>query len=182
MQSNIQNLPSGGGFNDHKELVEGKGYDLVEDGLIWHDFFAPFFPGMDYYRLVIHYHGIKDYEALFPNVADKNLRARLGKFYEEVETNFDNATWLSYSLMCGALYEGLLYSHLGMDSKFGELIDEALKRELIDPKTAGIMHTTRELRNLVHASRCAESYVTRAQAMDMRTTMDRLIQNASGWA
>ena len=170
-----------GGFNDHKELVEGKGYDLVEDGLIWHGFFEPTF-SEDYYRLVIHYHGIKDYEALFPNVADKNLRTRLGQFYQEVETNFDNAGWLSYALMCGALYEGLLYSHLGKNLEFEKLIGRALTRELIDSKTASIMHTTRELRNLVHASRCVEPYVTRAQAMDMRSTMDRLIQNASGWS
>ncbi len=170
-----------GGFNDHKESIEGKGYELVEDGLIWRDSFYPSFPGMDYYRLIIHYHGIRDYEALFPNVKNNSLRTRLSKFYEEAESNFDNAAWLSYALMCGALYEGLLFSHLDADLKFKSLIEEAHKQKMIDSKTESIMQATREIRNLVHASRCVEPYVTRAQAMDMRTTMDRLIQAASVW-
>ena len=36
-----------GGFGEHKEMVEGQNYSLVDDGLIWHGFFAPMLHGMD---------------------------------------------------------------------------------------------------------------------------------------
>jgi hypothetical protein len=59
-------------------------------------------------RLVIHYHGIRDHELLFPQISDHALRKRLGEFYEEAERAFDSSAWLSFSLMAAAVYEGLL--------------------------------------------------------------------------
>ena len=70
-----------GGLGEHKELTQGRDFNLTDDGLVWHGFFPPRWPDFDYYRLVIHYHGIRDYELLFPQAQDPVLRARLGKYY-----------------------------------------------------------------------------------------------------
>ena len=170
-----------GGFHEHKELTEGRDFELIDDGLIWHGFFPPMQPSLDYYRLVIHYHGIRDYGLLFPHVQEQVLRVRLGKYYEEAESTFDNGAWLSFALMCGALYEGLLFAHFGKDASFSDMIDKAASETIIDEGTAKIMHVTRDLRNLVHASKATDPFVSRLQAMDMRKVMDRLIQQAWQW-
>ncbi len=170
-----------GGLQEHKELVEGSDFELVEDGVLWHGFFEPTYVLEDRYRLIIHYHGIRDYQALFPGVENLRLRERLGAFYKEAEASLENEMWLSYALMCGALYEGLLYGHLGKDGQFSTLIKSAEERRLIDPKTVDVMNEARNMRNLVHASRWEQPYVSRAQAMDMRAIMDRLIKSASHW-
>ena len=170
-----------GGFHEHKALTDGHGITLKPDGIIWHGFFEPNFPGMDWYRLVVHYHGIRDYPLLFPHVPDAQLRERLGKFYEEADTGFDNGLWLSFALMCGALYEGLLYAHFGKSKKLAEMIELAHAEKIIDDAAARIMHEARELRNLVHADKSPCPFVSRLQAMDMRKVMDRLIQDAWRW-
>ena len=172
-----------GGFREHKELTQGRDFELTDDGLVWHDFFSPLSPDLNYYRLVIHYHGIRDYELLFPQVQEPVLRARLGKYYEEAEATFDNGVWLSFSLMCAAVYEGLLFAHFRFrkDTPFSDMITKAEETAIIDKDTARIMHVARELRNLVHANKAADPFVSRLQAMDMRTVMDRLIQQASHW-
>lgn len=129
----------------------------------------------DALRLVVFYHGIRDYRLLFPSVADIGLVERLALFYEEAEKNFESGAWLSYALMCGAIYEGLLFNKLGKNMKFQILIAEALDNH-IDKRTADIMERARNFRNLVHANRFSEAYVSRVDAMDMRTTMDKLIK------
>lgn len=171
-----------GGFNEHKELVEGQGYTLVDDGLIWHGFFEPKLLGMDYYRLVIHYHGIKDYALLFPHIQNLPLQQRLGSFYEESEISFDNGAWLAFALMCGAIYEGMLFDHGGgQERTFSELIALGKRESVLDEFSEGIMNRTRELRNLVHPGLAEKPFVTRAEAMNMRTVLDRLIKQAAGW-
>jgi hypothetical protein len=127
-------------------------------------------------RLVIYYHGIRDYRLLFPSIIDLALVERLGNFYEEAEKNFTNGAWLSYALMCGAIYEGLLFSNLGVNQSFAELTRNALAGGLIDAATADVMDKSRNFRNLVHANRFNDIYVSRADAMDMRTTIDKLIK------
>jgi hypothetical protein len=165
-----------GGFYEDKELVEGQDYLLQDDGVVWKGFFSPKFPGMDCYRLTIHYHGIRDYSLLFPQVSPAELRTRLGSYYEEAETCFDGGAWLSFALMCGAVYEGLLYAQFRKDWEFRRLIQHANSTMLVDEPTAKIMDDARDLRNLVHANRYATPYVSRKQAMDMRTVMDKLIK------
>ena len=171
-----------GGFNEHKEMIEGRDFELVEDGLIWHGFFEPMLPSMDYYRLVIHYHGIKDYALLFPHVKNCFLQQRLGRFYEESEVCFENGAWLAFALMCGAIYEGMLFDHGGgRERAFSKLIAIGKREDILDEYSEGIINRTRELRNLVHPGLAEKPFVTRADAMDMRTVLDRLIKKAAGW-
>ena len=160
-----------------KEFVEGMDYFLDQDKLIWQNFEEPFFKERTVYRLVIHYHGIRDFRLLFPQVQEPQLQERLGMFYEEAEVAFDNGAWLCFSIMCGAIYEGLLYFHFQIkDMVFSKMIDQALSCDLIDNETATIMHSTRTLRNLVHGGKYVKPYVSRLQAMDMRKVMDKLIK------
>ena len=133
----------------------------------------------DSLRLIIYYHGIRDYRLLFPLVASADLVARLASFYEEAEKNFDTGAWLSYALMCGAIYEGLLFDKLAANETFAVLTRNALAGGLIDAASANIMNKARNFRNLVHANRFHEVYVSRADAMDMRTTVDKLIKKFS---
>jgi len=130
----------------------------------------------DSLRLLIYHHGIRDYRLLFPSIADLALVERLANFYNEAEKNFDNGSWLSYALMCGAIYEGLLFAKLGVNKNFAPLIGDALTAGLIDAETANVIEKARNFRNLVHANRFHEVYVSRADAMDMRTTIDKLIK------
>lgn len=133
----------------------------------------------DVLRIIIHYHGIRDYRLLFPAVSDVGLVDRLANFYEESEKNFNAGAWLSFALMCGAIYEGLLFDKLNQNVKFQILINDACTNNLIDPHTAAIMHKTRNFRNLVHANRFSDPYVSRADAMDIKTTLDKLIKKFS---
>ncbi len=132
----------------------------------------------DSLRLLIYYHGIRDYRLLFPSIADLALVERLAKFYEEAEKNFDNGSWLSYVLMCGAIYEGLLFAKLNVNKNFAALISDAQASDLIDIdiETVNVIDRARNFRNLVHANRYHEVYVSRADATDMRTTIDKLIK------
>lgn len=127
--------------------------------------------------LVVHYHGIRDYEALFPQIAELRLRTRLGRFYEEAEITFENGAWLSFTLMAAAVYEGLLGWRLrARNQTFAQLIECSLSQQIIDQHEERILTSARESRNLVHAARFADPAVTRTSAMDMRTVMDGLIR------
>ncbi|MBW4443943.1 MAG: hypothetical protein KME10_22495 [Plectolyngbya sp. WJT66-NPBG17] len=131
--------------------------------------------GMDC-KLVIHYHGIRDYKLLFPFVTNSSLQERLGDFYREAEIAFENASWLSFMLMCGAVFEGILFAKLGQNKSFKDLITAAKQQGVIDTHTESIMTTVRGYRNLVHANRHTELYVSRIDAMDTRITLDKLIK------
>lgn len=127
--------------------------------------------------LTISYFGIRDYQLLFPWIADTNLRVRLGEFYSEAELNFENCCWLSYALMCGAIYEGILFAKYRRTLTYNQLINFSFHSADINLQTKNIMEKTREIRNLVHANNCTKPFVSRLNAMDMRTTMDSLIKN-----
>ncbi|PZO37291.1 MAG: DUF4145 domain-containing protein [Pseudanabaena frigida] len=129
-------------------------------------------------KLVIHYHGIRDYKLLFPFIVDASLQERLGNFYREAETSFENSAWLSFMLMCGAIFEGMLFAKLGQPngSKFHQLITNARQSSLIDTGTESIMNKVRGYRNLVYANRHNDPYVSRIDVMDTRTTLDKLIK------
>ncbi|MGL6107242.1 DUF4145 domain-containing protein [Romboutsia sp.] len=127
--------------------------------------------------LVINYKEIRDYKLLFPNILKENneLAQRLGQYYYEGEKSFENKAWLTYSLMCAAIYEGLLYFTNTQDKSFFERIEKAYNTNIIDENEKEIMHTAREYRNLVHAEKYTKEYVSRKSAVDMRTTMDCLV-------
>jgi hypothetical protein len=160
------------GLGSHQEGID---YEIQGNQLIWNDPTA--IDSHDKVRLVIHYHGIRDYRLLFPNVSDPDLVERLANFYEEAEKDFRSAAWLSYALMCGAIFEGLLYATLNVKKTFIELIQDALASGRIDLQTSQIMDKTRNFRNLVHANKYGQPYITRADAMDIRTVMDKLIKS-----
>lgn len=130
----------------------------------------------------IHYHGIKDYSALFPNVNDSILRERLGVFYEEAEKNFEQGAWLSFTLMCGAVFEGLLHAKLNpgyTGNTFSDMISYAYRNGIINNKQRDIMNNVRNSRNLVHANKIREPYISRKNAMEIRITLDMLIKDFS---
>lgn len=129
-------------------------------------------------KLVIHYHGIRDYKLLFPFIVNPSLQERLGNFYREAETSFENSAWLSFMLMCGAIFEGMLFAKLGQpnNSTFHQLIISARQNNLIDIDTDSKMNKVRVYRNLVHANRLSDPYVSRVDAMDIRTKLDKLIK------
>ena len=106
----------------------------------------------------------------------------MGQFYEESEVSFENGAWLSFALLSGAIYEGMLLDFGERKPKtFAKLISMGKKKTILDEFSAGIMNQTRALRNLVHPDRAGEPFVTRAQAMDMRKVLDRLIKQAADW-
>lgn len=128
------------------------------------------------FRLLIHYHGIRDYEALFPFIESETLRLRLSEFYEEAEKVFESGAWLSYAIMCGAVYEGMLVANKEVKgARFADLISNASAKGLLSELEAATMTLARESRNLVHADKNEKPIVSRKNAMDMRTTMDKLI-------
>ncbi len=129
-------------------------------------------------KLVVHYHGIRDYTLLFPFVTNISLQERLGNFYREAEITFENASWLSFMLMCGAIFEGILFAKLGQNKSFNDLISDASYEGLIDAYTVSIMNKVRGYRNLVHSSKHTDPYVSRMDSMDTRITLDKLIKAA----
>lgn len=82
------------------------------------------------------------------------------------------------TLMCGAIFEGMLFAKLEQpnNSKFHQLITSARQNNLINIDTESKMNKVRVYRNLVHASRHSDPYVSRVDAMDIRTTLDKLIK------
>ncbi len=127
-------------------------------------------------QILIYYHGIRNYTLLFPWIADLSIRQRLGKFYNESEIAFESGSWLSFSLMCGAIFEGILYAKIDKNKSFNGLIIEATTIKLIDESMIDIMNMVRGFRNIVHCNRHKEPYVEQENAMDIRITLDKLIK------
>ena len=100
------------GLGSHQEGVD---YEIKSDRLIWND--PTSIHSDDKLRLVIQNHGIRDYRLLFPTVTNASLVERLASFYEEAEKDLKSAAWLSYVLMCGAIFKGLLYAILNVNKR-----------------------------------------------------------------
>lgn len=127
--------------------------------------------------LLINFHGIRDYALLFPRCESTAMANRLGQYYEEAEKCFEQSGWLSFALMCGAVFEGLLLSKVGGgDDRFEALIDRILAQGAVTDVEALVLHKVRYFRNLVHAKRVSEPYVSRADAMDTRKVLHRLVK------
>ncbi len=165
---NLSSLISGEECIVGENLVINAGYEVDEY--------------MDKILIELHYHGIKDYSSLFPKVVDTNLRERLGLFYEEAEKNFSQGSWLSFALMCGAVFEGMLYAKLSpaaSNNTFSLMIIDAHSKGVINDKQRDIMNIVRISRNLVHANKIRDPYISRKNAMEIRATLDKLIKDFS---
>lgn len=159
----------------------GADFVVIDEEVRFSSGFDLKFGGFESCRMTVHYHGIRDYALLFPQVTDLSLRERLGLFYAEAEATFEARAWLSFALMAAAVYEGLLGWSLQDERKrFANLIDDAAAEGLIDTREAAVLITAKENRNLVHAGRRVDGWVTRATAMDMRIVLDQLVRKLSG--
>jgi len=161
----------------HRLLYLGSDFTTEADSVVFSTGLSLFFDSFESSQLVIHYHGIRDYTLLFPQVTEVALRERLGRFYEEAESNFDHGAWLSFALMAGAVYEGLLGQRLQAPKKsFADLIKLAATQGILAGAEEAILQVARNSRNLVHPALFNEPCITRANAMDMRIVMDSLIR------
>ena len=127
------------------------------------------------FELLIYYHGIRDYEALFPFVTDSKLRKRMADFYEDAEKCFESSAWLPFLLMCGGLFEGMLRSQSVTDFSFAAQISKAAEENIITTEEESIMTKVRQGRNVIHASKSESEYIKRKDAMDIRKVLDKLI-------
>lgn len=140
---------------------------------------------LDSVSVVVHYYGIRDYSKLFPWIEQGGLRHDLGLFYEEAEKNFENGAWLSFALMCGAVFEGMLYDKLDYPSSnkkqnnFKVMTNAAYDRKIISEHQKDIIDKVRELRNRIHCNKFNLPYVSRADAMDIKALLDKLIKDFS---
>lgn len=177
---------------------ETEHFEIINEGktIKFEDWIKKYLDGT--IRLYIYYFCIKDYSALFPKIkkVDQELATRLGDFYREAEISFTNECWLTYVLMCAAIYEGILYFEL--EDKFDtiirryklktirnkrnkiiidfiNLIRYAEETAYLTNEEAKVIHFTRECRNLVHANNYEEEYITRKKAVEIMVTMDKLI-------
>ena len=166
------------------ELLQGNGFEL-ETNLVRWDNYINIFPGHEPpIYLIIHYHGVGDYNKLFPFINEDKEKERLGLFYEEAEKNQESGAWLSFMLMCGSIFEGMLYciirenlseAAINRNKNFSNYIKTAYCSGYIDDKEKEIMHSVREQRNLVHLARYEKSYVSREQALNTRKVLDDMI-------
>lgn len=168
----------------HVEQVEGK--DFVIDG----DLVRLKAPCCDPFlregvpdsrvRLCIHYHDIRDYELLFPQVTDQTLRKGLALFYEESQLAFEARAWLSFAVMAAAVYEGLLRCRFSKPKgMLLELSGLAHEHKLITDAELHLLDAARRARNLVHLSTQTAGSISRTQALDIRTSLDRLVRALS---
>ena len=80
--------------------------------------------------------------------------------------------------MCGAIFEGVLLAK-GLKESLSKKIEKARNNGIIDERTQQVMNSVNDFRNLVHAYKYDKSYVTRANAMDIRSVLDRIIVDFS---
>jgi len=157
------------------ELLEGREFTISGDKVIWPGYRAPLLGRPAAVTLIIHCHGIRSYERLFPSVRGDDRARRLGQFYEEADKTFEEGAWLSFLLMCGAVFEGLLFDRLDEDLSFSRLARKALDEGTVSEKEYNAMDRVRNLRNAVHLSRISKVYATREEAMDTRKILDDMI-------
>ena len=156
-------------------MIDGKTISIVLDNIYEN--------GLD---IIINYNGVRDYSLLFPWVGNVKLRERLGQFYEEAEKSFESGAWLSFALMCGAVFEGALYARNVSGKNYYKRICNAAENQIISERTRKIMNEVKDFRNYVHVdedrngvSRYELPYVTRTNAMDIRSVLDEIIVNFS---
>jgi len=126
------------------------------------------------FALTIFYHWIRDYSELFYWVNIIELKNRLWKYYEEAERNFNSWAYLSFLIMCWAIFEWMLEAKW-IPWLFKIKIDTAYTKKLINEDTKKIMHKVRELRNIIHWNNYNKQYPIITDFMDTRKELDNLI-------
>ena len=126
-------------------------------------------------QLHINYQGIYDYKLLFPSVAEQQLKERLSQYYIELESAFESQAWLSFSLMAGAIFEGMLTCVLDKKDTFHNLIFSASENDLLTEDEVKIIDKSRKDRNLVHSNNSLGNYPSRQDAMRIKAVLDKLI-------
>lgn len=127
--------------------------------------------------LTIYHFGIKDYSLMFPEINNSVLRKRVGLFMEEADKSFEQEAWLSFVVMAGSVFEGLLSDLLGdYDSTFGKLVSRVDELNLLDDYEVSILKDAVSFRNHVHAGRYEEKTAERKAAMGIRVQLDQFIK------
>lgn len=167
------------GVRETRILID-LGFTIDGDKVLWHSYRQPIFGDYDPI-LIIHYHGIRDYKLLFPAISSEVRVQRLANYYEEADKCFEASAWLSFMMMCGAVFEGLLFDRVGSSKvkKFTGLITKATQQKLITADEKILMDKVRGYRNIVHLDNNEDSYVSRADVMDTRKVLDTIIQRFS---
>ncbi|MHB1140799.1 MAG: hypothetical protein ACYC1T_03430 [Sulfuricaulis sp.] len=156
-------------------LQEGQGFDIDGDKVIWHAYHPTLFGMPQPIILIISYHGIRSYQMLFPAVRTPERADRLAKFYEELDKTFDQGAWLSFIVMCGAVFEGLLLDRFEVEMKFEKLVEKAYEKNVITDTEYQAIEKIRILRNRIHLGRANERFPERSDAMDIRKILDDMI-------
>lgn len=167
------------GVSETRILID-HGFEIEKDKVLWHSYRQPIFGDIEPI-LIIHYHGIRDYKLLFPAISSEIRMQRLANYYEEADKCFETGAWLSFMMMCGAVFEGLLFDSIGSSNakKFNELITKAANQNLITSDEQNLIDKVREYRNIVHLDNSEDRYVSRADVMDTRKILDLIIQRLS---
>lgn len=167
------------GRSDTRVFID-QGFEINGDEVLWHSYRRALF-GMHEPVLIVHYHGIRDYQLLFPSISTDERIQRLANYYEEADKCFEEGAWLSFMLMCGAVFEGLLFDRLGSSdlNNFKALIIKAAEDNHITEVERSLMDTIRGYRNMVHLDNNEDSYVSRADVMDTRKVLDNIVQRFS---
>lgn len=145
---------------DWKELVLDTNFKNFEDWL---------------FAVTIFYHWVRSYPELFYWVENSKQKIRLWQYYKEAEKNFKTRSYLSFMLMCWAIFEWILEAK-GINWRFHEKIAKAYLDKLIGEETEIIMNKIREKRNVVHLNNFdTYDYPSTTDFMDTRKELDYLI-------
>lgn len=128
--------------------------------------------------LTVYHFGIKDYSLLFPEIEDPALKQRVGLFMEEADKTFEQEAWLSFVVMAGSVFEGIL-SDLTADhgSTFGKLVSKVDDLQVLDGYVVSVLRDAVKFRNHVHAGRYNEETAIRQDAMNIRVQLDQFIKD-----
>lgn len=131
--------------------------------------------------LVINYLGIRDYQKFFPHFENQLLRERAAQFLEEADKTFEEASWLAFAMMAGAVFESLLFDIVG-DTRvgFGSLINKIKAAKVFEEMELAALQIACDARNLIHAGRYGDVYITREKAMRVRVVLEQFLRNDWG--
>lgn len=173
--SNIEGAPT-----DVEECAVGTAHTIEGDILYWFgDTWRGLYGVLKVYQPYVRvtYIGIKDYRDFFAFVKDGIVRQRLADMFEEAESAFENQMWFCYTIVAGAVCEGILLSVLqaGRNAPFKRLIERAAESKTISSTQASTLHKVRKLRNKIHPYNFEESDITRPVAMELKILIDELL-------
>lgn len=132
--------------------------------------------------LSITYLGISDYEAFFPHIEDSGLKRRAAQLMEETDQTFEAGSWMSFAVVAGGVFECLLYDFVVKRGKakkkmtLGKLMEITRKISVFDDEMFQSIVLAKDARNLVHADNYNQTYVSRADAMTIKLTLDSLLR------